>query len=534
MRIALVGAEIEENLGLRYLAAALRRARHEAVIVPFDHGGEIAHVARFVTHGGFDLVGLGMMFQLRGREFRALAARLRAEGFRGTLVGGGQWATFMAREILADNPAIDAIVLGEGEGAIVEIAETMRDGVADRTALARVPGLVLRTDDGALFATPPRTERVALESLAPPVRDVPRRHMGLPTAQLVSSRGCYADCSFCSIVAWEKLSGGSKFRQRPRADVAEEMAALYHERGVRIFNFHDDNFWLPTPKASRARMEALGRELATRRVRDVALLLKCRPNDVDRDLFVACKELGLVRVYVGVETDAPAGLVTLRRGVSQAQNQRALDILEELDLHVCSNLLLFDPDTSLDDVPLNIGFYERNAHHTLNFSRVEAYGGTPLTARLAREGRLTGDYLGFDYAMSDPRMEVLWRICHVAFHERNFPAEGLANSVIGLGYRLRLAKRFWPSAEIERIGDLVIDFIVRFGRSQARHLRTAHELLARRPARWNEEALPLVAATSPVAAADRSASAGRSTGGESSTASAPRRRHRCRRAPRAV
>ncbi len=471
MRVALIGAETEENLGLRYLAASLAAAGHRAEVIAFDGPDRIRAVAEEVAESDYDVVGLSMMFQLRAREFVSVADWIRGAGFRGVLVAGGQHATFMAREILEGCAAIDAIVLGDGEGPMTELVERLAGGGDLAEALAAVPGLWVRRPDGTVSSTGKREGRTDLHTLPNPVRDArPRRHMGLGVAPMIASRGCYARCTFCSIIAWEKLSGGPRLRQRPAEHVAEEMADLYHRRGVRIFNFHDDNFWLPTAKANHERLTALERALRARGVGDVALLFKCRPNDVDRDLMARARDLGMVRVYVGVETDAPAGLVTLRRGVSQEQNQRALDVLASLDVHVCSNLLVFDPDTRLEDLAHNIDFIERNAHHTLNFCRVEAYGGTPLTKRLEHEGRLRGDYLGFDYTMREPRVELLWRIVHLAFHERNFPADGLANDVIALAYRFHLAKRFWPGPALEGLRAPVEAFVRCFNASQVRFL----------------------------------------------------------------
>src|SRR6185503_20603297 len=82
------------------------------------------------------------------------------------------------------------------------------------------------------------------------------------------------------------------------------------------------------------------------------------------------------------------------------------------------------------------------------------------------EDRLAGNYLGFDYRMRDERVELLWRLAHLAFHERNFPSDGLANNVIALVYRFHLAKRFWPSGELEALRAPVIDLVRRFNRSQ--------------------------------------------------------------------
>ena len=46
---------------------------------------------------------------------------------------------------------------------------------------------------------------------------------------------------------------GKRFRQRNLERIADEMAALYHERGSRQFVFHDDNFLVPSEAINHAR-----------------------------------------------------------------------------------------------------------------------------------------------------------------------------------------------------------------------------------------------------------------------------------------
>ena len=55
MKVSLVGAELEENLGLRYMAAALEKAGHEADIVPFATEYEILDVVGKVIHDQPDI-----------------------------------------------------------------------------------------------------------------------------------------------------------------------------------------------------------------------------------------------------------------------------------------------------------------------------------------------------------------------------------------------------------------------------------------------------------------------------------------------
>ncbi|MBI5487671.1 MAG: cobalamin B12-binding domain-containing protein [Deltaproteobacteria bacterium] len=445
MRIVLIGPDVEENLSLAYLAAALRRGGHEATMVAFTHDGDHERVAARVAALAPDAVGLSMTFQSRGRGFLALAASLRRAGFAGHLTAGGHWASVAAEPILRDHGSLDSILRGEAEDSLVTLADALHDG----RPLDAIPGIVLR-HDGRTVLGPRPEKRVDLDTLAPPARDdPPRRHLGMPAAPLVASRGCRGGCSFCSIRTFGKLSHGPARRVRSPASVAEEMSALHRERGARIFVFHDDDFFSGDADADRAWARGLGAELAARDVPPAGLIVKARPDDIDDGLIGDLVALGLVRVFLGIETDAPAGLRALGRTLDPGANRRALRILRRRDVFVCSNLLLWEPDTTLEDLRANLDFLAAFPEQIFNLARTELYEGAPLTARMAAAGRLRGDYLGRDYLVADLRTELAWRVFRVALGERCYPLHGVVNAAMGLGYDAHLLRRFHPSERAE-------------------------------------------------------------------------------------
>src|SRR5262249_38640699 len=146
-------------------------------------------------------------------------------------------------------------------------------------------------------------------------------------APLVGSRGCYANCTFCCIAAWhEQALPGKRYRLRPVDDLADEMASLHFDRGVEIFVFHDDNFFLPKRDMNVERFTALGDALDARGVRKFATIVKARPTDVKPEVFeILVRRLRCVRAYVGVETDSEQGLITLRRWARPRHNREAID-----------------------------------------------------------------------------------------------------------------------------------------------------------------------------------------------------------------
>jgi radical SAM superfamily enzyme YgiQ (UPF0313 family) len=453
MKVALVGAELEENLALRYLHAALAAAGHEAEIFDFHEAAQTPDIVRAVMAYSPHLVGLSMVFTSRAREFVRLAQALRTGGFAGHLTAGGHFASFHADNLLTEFPAFNSCVHGEGEETLPDLAANLADA-------GSVAGLTYRTADGLIRRTATRANPDDLDTRPAPTRPPEfDTCLGLPIANMLSSRGCFGRCNFCSINAWYRENSGKRFRHRRPDRVAAEMAGLYHERGVRVFNFHDDNFFLARPAASVARLREMKQHLDALGVGRIAIQVKARPDSLTPEVVAALADLGCFRVFLGVESNAVAGLKALGRGIRREQNDVALRLVREAGMHVTFNLLWFEPDASLADVRDNIEFMRRWSMVPLNFCRTEVYTGTPLQARLRAEGRLLGDYFGYHYKIADPRVQRAFDIGRRVFTPRQFALDGLNLEAMRTDYCWHLLKHFWPVAATPAVGIRVKQWI---------------------------------------------------------------------------
>jgi anaerobic magnesium-protoporphyrin IX monomethyl ester cyclase len=438
MRVALVGSVHEENLALGYLHASLTQAGHTAELFGFPAPERFEEAALAIVARAPDVVALSMVFTIRALDFVRFAALLCEKGFRGHVTCGGTFATLHARQLLEDAPGIDSVLHGEGEEALVDLVEHLGQ-------LEQVKGMTWRLSDGAIANTGPRETARSLDGRSWPTRPAELdRYLGLPAVAMLASRGCYASCRFCSIAAWHQHIGGARLRLRSEADIAAEMGHLFHRRGVRLFNFHDDTFFLPRPAASVARLRALRRELDGQGVGRIAVQVKARPDCIDAEVVKALVELGCFRVFLGVETNSSRGLEALGRGVQGAQNHAALRMLLEAGLHVSFNLLTFEPGSTVDDVRQNIDFIRAYPQVPLNICRTEVYGGTPLEADLLAEGRLRGSYFGYDYRLRDAAAQRVVEVFRVVFHGRNFLGTGMNLRAMALDHQLHLLRHFWP------------------------------------------------------------------------------------------
>jgi radical SAM superfamily enzyme YgiQ (UPF0313 family) len=452
MKVALIGAELEENLGLRYMASALEQRGHRAFIFPFNEEADIPAVVRQVMATAPEIAGLSMVFTGRAREFCRLAKSLRESGFTGHLTAGGHFAALNCQQILTDFPEFDSIALGEGEELICELSENLND-------LSGVAGFCRRDEHGVISVNPSRGNPADLDALPFPRRDAFHEYFGKPIASILSSRGCWRSCAFCSIDAWYRSGGGKKFRTRSIGNIVSEMKELYHGHGVRIFNFQDDNFFLPEPRKALSRFTELRDALWAEGVKEIAIAVKARPDSINREVMGVLDDLGIFRVFLGVENASERGLMNLNRKSSLSEIENALKVLNDFDIHIAYNLLMFEPDTSMDDLLINLRFMERHTDNPFNFCRAEAYAATGLERKLRDEGILLGDYFGFDYRIKDLRVETFHRIANYAFFDRNFNDYGLHYFNMEVDFTFQLFRRFFPDLLSQELRSEVRSFI---------------------------------------------------------------------------
>jgi len=437
MRVLLAGPDYEENLSIRYLSSSLRSAGHETILASFNSPADIPAVAAAAASA--EIVGLSLCFQSRAREFLRLAQTIKSRHPGKLIVAGGHYASCAAEPLLAHHPEIDIIVVHEGEKTLVEIAGGM---ACLEERLPHIAGIAYREGAQVRF-TASRRMLDDLDVLPFPDRRGPVHWIaGVPTGYLMGSRGCYGNCAYCCITTLHQLATGKRFRQRDTELIADEMAALYRERGVRQFIFHDDNFLVPSQAMNHARLSAFEKAFKRRGLRDIALVIKCRPADASPEILRRLQALGLVRLFLGIESSTERGLLILERKQSVEESERALEACAELDLSAQFTMMMFNPDATPDTLRSDVAFMRRFSGNPLNFCRTEIYAGTPLEKKMIALGRARGDYLARVYNLSDPVADLACTLSLALFESRCWSNDSLMQNTIGLDHLASVLKRF--------------------------------------------------------------------------------------------
>jgi hypothetical protein len=268
---------------------------------------------------------------------------------------------------------------------------------------------------------------------------------------MMGSRGCQSACDYCCITTLHRLVPGKRFRQRRPEAIAEEMASLYHDRGVRQFVFHDDNFLVSSVARNMERIEALDRALRGHGVGELGLVLKCRPAEAHREVFLRLREMGLLRVFLGIESGTEQGLRSIGRRQTVEQAHAALRLCEELDISTQYTIITFHPEATAASIKADLGFVREHLAHPLSFCRAEAYSGTPLERRLIDSGRADGDYLFRGYSFTDPLTEVIWHHARTALRERFWSCDHLLGRVVQLDHLAATFRHFYEGPEADEL-----------------------------------------------------------------------------------
>ncbi|MFF5161585.1 RiPP maturation radical SAM C-methyltransferase [Streptomyces sp. NPDC000348] len=250
------------------------------------------------------------------------------------LLGGANCDRPMGQAVMRAYPFVDAVVQGEGEGAVAAIAAA-RD-VAD---LAAAPGLVIRHEDGLRVSLPavqpaetapvPRYDEYFERLRQLPWSDLIAPHVALPFQM---SRGCWwgekMQCTFCG-----ENGSGMVYRSKPGRQLTETLRTLTERHGV------FDTYAVDTILAKNDNGLAA---LADAEV-DITTFFEVKANLGPRELG-EMRAAGVTMVQPGIESLSTGALRLLRKGATGFHNLRFLVLCQELGIDAQWNLLSAMPE----------------------------------------------------------------------------------------------------------------------------------------------------------------------------------------------
>lgn len=299
----------------------------------------------------------------------------------------GSHVTYFDRDIVAQNPAVDAVIRGEFEYTAAGLARALDTGAGLETVL----GLTYRGADGSVLRNPDRPLFEPLDEMPFPARHIVKDDGyragiysgGRPTA-MVSSRGCPYRCTFC---LWPDTLYGHQFRARSAANVVDEIEEAVRTYGHDEIYFDDDTFTV-----DRQRVLDICRLLRERGLhREVEWIAQCRVDTVDREMLEAMKAANCGYILFGVESGSPDLLKKMKKGITLDKARSAFKLTHKVGIKTQAFFLFGIPGETQETIRQTIDFAKELNASSTQFAVAIPHPGTALYQECKANGWLTSE-----------------------------------------------------------------------------------------------------------------------------------------------
>lgn len=356
------GNQVQFPIGLSVLANALTRqniAVFPLDLIPVANAEQDETFERLVPDEpaifGFSMFAGNHQLD----EAEKYAKRIRDRNPDHIVVYGGSLPSSIP-EMLLEKAQCHYVIAGEGEESFPAFVHALNRG--DRTP-GDIPGLYFRADDKIVCPSPSKklvklreASNIALDFFDTDWYVDYLRETG-QSWELMATRGCVQNCSFCYKMV------GNGFSIRSPELVIDEVQAIMERFKLSRFYFVDDDMmtfhkWMDEFIAIKE-----ARQL------DFTFRVQARVNAMDEGMLRKLKGQGLVNISTGVESSSQTTLDLVDKKTKVETIETKLALAREIGIGVTANLIIGFPWEKEKHWKELISFVERNElHHRAKLS----------------------------------------------------------------------------------------------------------------------------------------------------------------------
>jgi radical SAM superfamily enzyme YgiQ (UPF0313 family) len=377
-------------LGLTYIAAVLEKEGHTIKIIDMNEKKLNDDDLRANLKEDVDVVGItGMITEYK--KILKIIDIAKAEFPDRTVMLGGPLATTLPQQLLEQSKA-DFIVMGEGENTTPILIHAIEQG----SALAEIGGIAYKMG-----------ERVVINEPVIPVDNLdtiplPARHLldmskyirnhfesfgweiegfdKIRNTNLISSRGCPYDCTFCFKDMW-----GYKWRGRSAENIIAEMKLLNEKYKVNCFFFNDDTFVLDKKRVFKFA------SLLKKSGLDVVWYCNGRVNLMQKDMLKAMHDAGCIGIAYGIESGNQSILDLMKKNITIEQTKSVVKWTKEIGINAAGYFMIGMLGETKETIMDTINFAKELDLDFYGFSITTPLPGTELYMEAIKEGLIQTD-----------------------------------------------------------------------------------------------------------------------------------------------
>lgn len=307
------------------------------------------------------------------------------------VVMGGFHPSIATEEVLG-NEAVDAVVRGEGEDTITQLATTIQS----QGSLNNIPGISYKVR-GKILHNPDRPQIANLDALPFPAKHLLLEKETYPSrafGRVFTARGCPYFCIYCNAHAlWTR-----KVRFRSPENVVQELELVKKNFGTRHFYFDDDTFTLNERRITTICDLLIEKDLK------ISWGCETRVDRVSLDLARKMKRAGCEYCNVGVESGDAATLTRMKKGVTIEQVRTARQILKDAGITFNAYFMFGFPWETAVEVKKTVALMQELNPERAFYSIVTPYPKSELYEICSSEGLIPSNFDWSTFFHQNPSM----------------------------------------------------------------------------------------------------------------------------------
>lgn len=354
-----------ENIGIEYLSAVLKQNGFQTKIAfdPLLFNDQFIRIKGLNTFFNYEK---NLLTKIKNYDPKIVAFSVLSSTYPWALnlarkiksfssahiIFGGIHPSSAPEEVISQE-CVDSIAIGEGEFAILELANSLKHNKVDYA----IKNIWFKDRD-RIIRNPLRPYIEDLDSMPFPDKElyyneIPRYRTGYT---IITRRGCIYNCSYCHNTVWQKLYPEEKRKIRLRSvpNVIEELKSAKKKYNFKLLRINDDLFtfdkdWL--------------KEFSQHYSREIGIPLYCfgSPSTIDEDVIAYLKKAGCYQLCLGVQSvNQRVRKEIFNRRDSNEQIIKAIKLCREHAIRVVADNIIGYPEATENSFMETADFYSKH------------------------------------------------------------------------------------------------------------------------------------------------------------------------------
>lgn len=370
------GGAMSYQFGTGIISAVLKAHGHDTRLHHMFGAFDMEPLKKVIAEYQPDVVGMSVVYP-QWRYAKKIIEDLRP--WKAFTIFGGAHPTVVP-ECLGEVQGLDAICVGEGEYAMLELVEALRDG----KPVDGIKSLRVKKPDGSIAHNPTRPFIQDLDSLPFYDREMVDYQAiidsDLNTANFQFGRGCPYTCTYCSNHILRTTQEGRYVRYPSVGYAIEEVRRVVKRYKVKALYLNDDTL-LADKKFFFGFCEAYKKEFT------LPFFINARPEQITQEVCDALKAAGCTRVAMGIEHGSEEFRTrVLNRRMTNATIINAFDLCRKAGFKTKSHFIIGLPHETPEIHMESVKLAQQILPDSFTLHIFEVYPGTVLGDIAVKEG----------------------------------------------------------------------------------------------------------------------------------------------------